>query len=455
MEIREVKIEEYWPQIVKGTAEFGQIAVALNPEFNKLAQCIYAVLNESFVATASEFGVSRWEHILGITPATGATLDDRKAAVLTYLNIKTPYTWRVLKQMLVPILGGEDKFVLEYVNDEGKLVLHTDRLDDAMLATVDELLERVLPQNIEVVQYNQSIDIPWRDWTPGLTQVEYLESTGTQYINSEVNPGTYVNLDMTIAIINKLAAYDVFLGKSQTAEVGVSRMNIAATGNLLQTEFGWWPNTGVNITEYQKMHITFESEIGDFEGSKATVNDKDIISTLQLMYFQGDVSTLTNPLYFFARNTNGNPTAYSCCRIYSCRIKTKTATASFIPALDKLGTPGLYCPETKTFLTNLGTGDFLYPGAESAVATTDLDDKFYAKLTATGVRRLYHVPAGCNMTKDEYAAANGFKELVEPPAPLEGYWAPEWRETDTQLILEWVETEPPAEPEPMEVTENE
>lgn len=163
MEIREVKIEEYWPQIVKGTAEFGQIAVALNPEFNKLAKCIYEVLNESFVATASEFGVSRWEHILGISPAAGDTLDDRKARILTYLNIKLPYTWRVLKQMLVPILGGEDKFVMEYINDECKLVLHTDRLDDAMLATVDDLLERVLPQNIEVVQYNHHIEISWRD----------------------------------------------------------------------------------------------------------------------------------------------------------------------------------------------------------------------------------------------------------------------------------------------------
>lgn len=168
MEIREVKIEEYWPQIVKGTAEFGEIAAALNPEFNKLAKCIYDVLNESFIATASEYGVRRWENILGINPAAGASLDDRKAAILTYLNVKTPYTWRVLKQMLVPILGGEDKFVMEYINDEAKLILHTDRLDDAMLTTVDELLSRVLPQNMEVVRYNLTMDISWRDLDPAL-----------------------------------------------------------------------------------------------------------------------------------------------------------------------------------------------------------------------------------------------------------------------------------------------
>lgn len=153
MEIREVKIEEYWPLIVKNTVEFGQIAAAENPEFNRLAKCIYQVLQESFVHDATEYGVKRWESILGINPASGATLDDRKATILTYLSVKVPYTWRVLKQMLVPVLCGEDKFVMEYLNDEAKLVLHTDRLNDAMLATVSDLLERVLPQNIEVEIY--------------------------------------------------------------------------------------------------------------------------------------------------------------------------------------------------------------------------------------------------------------------------------------------------------------
>lgn len=162
MEIREVKIEEYWPLIVKGTAEFGQIAAALNPEFNKLAECIYRVLNESFIQDASEYGVSRWESILGITPAAGATLDDRKAAILTYMNIKLPYTWRVLKQMLVPILGGEDKFVMEYINDECKLVLYTDRLSDDKLQTIADLLEKVVPQNIEILIFND-LSFVWID----------------------------------------------------------------------------------------------------------------------------------------------------------------------------------------------------------------------------------------------------------------------------------------------------
>lgn len=229
--LREVKIEEYWPLIVKNTAEFGQIAVAENPEFNNLAECIYRVLCDSFIdADMTEYGVSRWEKMLGITPAEGSSLDDRKAAILTQLSVKIPYTWRVLKQMLVPILGGEDKFemslnnemgeldikfkipvsetpmeaieqlmervlpmnlvtvydydietlmkilndglaemlgegqfVLEYISDEKKVVAHTDRVDELTVTAVENLLGRVLPQNIEVVQYNHNIELSWRD----------------------------------------------------------------------------------------------------------------------------------------------------------------------------------------------------------------------------------------------------------------------------------------------------
>lgn len=162
MELRQVTIEEYWPLIVKNTAEFGQIAVAENPEFNNLAQCIYNALCDGFVLDATEYGVSRWESILAITPPDGATLDERKAAILNFLSIKLPYTVRVLRQMLIGLLG-EGKVNIDFINDESKLIVHTDRVSDSQLQTVTELLERVLPRNLVIEQYNHHIEIPWRD----------------------------------------------------------------------------------------------------------------------------------------------------------------------------------------------------------------------------------------------------------------------------------------------------
>ena len=46
-----------------------------------------------------------------------------------------------------------------------------------------------------------------------------------------------------------------------------------------------------------------------------------------------------------------------------------------------------------------------------------------------------------------YAMENGYKPIVEEPAPEDGYWVPKWHETEEEIVLEWVETEPPAEEE--------
>lgn len=61
------------------------------------------------------------------------------------------------------IILGDTKFVTEFLAAENKLVVHTDRADDAQLEKVAALLARVLPQNIEVVQYNHHIEISWKD----------------------------------------------------------------------------------------------------------------------------------------------------------------------------------------------------------------------------------------------------------------------------------------------------
>ena len=159
---RIVDINTYWATIVKDTAQFGQIAVAENPEFNRLADCIFRALEDSFIHSATEYGVKRWESMLQIAPSAGETLEERKARILTYLNLKLPYTWRVLKQ-LIECIVGEDKVTLDYVNDESKLVVHTDRLSDEKLQTVRDLIERVVPMNLVVEQYNHHIEISWRD----------------------------------------------------------------------------------------------------------------------------------------------------------------------------------------------------------------------------------------------------------------------------------------------------
>lgn len=61
------------------------------------------------------------------------------------------------------LTGDENRFVVEFIKDENKLVIHTDRFSDDMNESVTLLLESVVLQNVEVVRYNHHIEISWRD----------------------------------------------------------------------------------------------------------------------------------------------------------------------------------------------------------------------------------------------------------------------------------------------------
>ena len=91
---------------------------------------------------------------------------------------------------------------------------------------------------------------------------------------------------------------------------------------------------------------------------------------------------------------------------------------------------------------NEGSGDFLYP-TESTTYSLRRVLPDWGKLTERGLRRLYHAPANYKGELYDYAMENGYKPIVEEPAPEEGYWSPRWTETADEIVLEWVEAEPP------------
>lgn len=149
MDNRIIAIENYWPPVVRGTAEFQQIAASENPEFNKLSECIRRMLEDTFIRDATEYGVSRWEKMLEIVPAVSDSLADRKIRVLTQLNIRLPYTWRVLKEMISSFIG-KDNFTMNYFNDTSILKIRLAEASQTQHDTVLTLLNNVVPQNVVI-----------------------------------------------------------------------------------------------------------------------------------------------------------------------------------------------------------------------------------------------------------------------------------------------------------------
>lgn len=76
----------------------------------------------------------------------------------------------LLKELL-----GNVKFKAEHIKNENKLVVHTDRLDDEQLAEVEDILERYVPQFIDVARYNHHMEISWRDINKYANCVTYAD----------------------------------------------------------------------------------------------------------------------------------------------------------------------------------------------------------------------------------------------------------------------------------------
>ena len=435
--MRTVKIEEYWPLIVKNTEEFGQIATAENPEFNRLAECIYNVLKDSFIQDATEYGVSRWENMLGLAVTPDMSLEERKVAILTYLSVKLPYTWRVLKQMLTGLLG-EDNFEMALDNDTQTLNIALASTVESMREKIDELCARVIPQNL-VIEYDQGLPIDY-------TRVEYLESTGDQIIITDYYKSTATGLEL--AVDCELLKAGASIEPSLCSIVPVDNGNPFAMGLHYTGVVNFSPFNRTNLY-MGKTNVRNTRSLFKLNSNSLSINGVEEELGGYGQWSPSFKWHTARPLTLFrvSQPDEGWEIKGDSARVYRVTVlENGIMVRDFIPALDSIGAPCLYDLVSRKPFYYYGTGDFIYPEKETEATTYSLrKPPVYAQMTEHGIRRLYRVPAGYNGTKEEYAEQNGFKILVETPRPEEGYWKLVWHDREDCIELEWVETEPPME----------
>lgn len=140
-------LTKYLPPFI---AEYREIAAVLdseNIEFNDLGGQSADVLDNMFIESANEYGISRYEKMLGITFFANDTLEDRKFRVLTKYNETTPYTLRSLDEMLKNICG-ENGYILELIADEYTVKVQIALKVKKQAEIVGEALGRILPCNM-------------------------------------------------------------------------------------------------------------------------------------------------------------------------------------------------------------------------------------------------------------------------------------------------------------------
>ncbi|MDR1693274.1 MAG: YmfQ family protein [Oscillospiraceae bacterium] len=100
------RILDYLPVVLREVPEFKALMQAEQPELEDLWAAQDSTLENQFVPTAEDYGVRRWEKMLGIRPKGTDGLEVRRTRVLSMLGLKLPYTLRWLKNWLAELMGA-------------------------------------------------------------------------------------------------------------------------------------------------------------------------------------------------------------------------------------------------------------------------------------------------------------------------------------------------------------
>ena len=186
-----------------------------------------------------------------------------------------------------------------------------------------------------------------RNLPDGYTALEYIESTGTQYIDTGVAGNTYTDVNMRV----KLGAISGgFLFGTDTLSKG--NRGIQASSDKLFLSYGGREFGGSYI--YSNVIYDLKTH---YQSGQSTI-------TLDNSLYVTNTSTAgtivsNNNLFLFARNSTGNVGAQSM-TLYSAQIYNgSTLVRDFVPAKNSSGVVGMYDTVSGQFFTNQGTGDFV------------------------------------------------------------------------------------------------
>lgn len=150
---KEIDLLSYLPPFLREYDETKAALDAENPEFELLWERVGEVLDSSFIDRADEYGIRRFEKLLGILPDADSDLEARRSAVKVKWLSKLPYTYRMLLKQL-EVICGEDFSVTKKFAEDYFLRVVTHLRDFGRTSEVKKLLYEMIPANMRFDYYN-------------------------------------------------------------------------------------------------------------------------------------------------------------------------------------------------------------------------------------------------------------------------------------------------------------
>ena len=201
------------------------------------------------------------------------------------------------------------------------------------------------------------------EWEKNYTQLEYIESTGTQYIDI----GRKVRSDYTYktkVAWTQFGAY-TFMSSKENSDWKVGRyLGIPYYG--ITGEKAWYsrktsnpnPSTPTTVTVSVNNVYNF-----DWKPSSGNIN----INGTVYNYASGSAQTTdlfetANNMYLFAANSAGVASGFDYVKMYGWQMYDTDGTTllmNLVPAKNSSNVVGMYDTVSETFFTNAGTGEFI------------------------------------------------------------------------------------------------
>lgn len=277
----------------------------------------------------------------------GTTLSD---AEYTYL-LRQKGKEDLAENAVVVSMDGEaeTQIMFKYGEDfyNGDIVQVIDAYGHDVRARVYEIVTSEDENGFSVYPTFTMIEEPQSRLPVDYIELQYIQSSGTQYIDTEYKPNNNTRVQCRFELLESGRAYGVFGSRIAYQNTAFDLFaNGQNSGKYFQDDYG------------SNVNAPMASTLGIYEidKNKNVTNINGNIYTFPSSTFQSNYN-----MYILGINTAGSTNnQLGSLKIYSCQIYDNgTLIRDFVPCKTVEGTVGLYDVVNQAFYTNAGTGSFI------------------------------------------------------------------------------------------------
>ena len=199
----------------------------------------------------------------------------------------------------------------------------------------------------------------WGALPDGYTELQYIESTGTQYIDTNFAPNNNTSVETRAQLYSEsnVRFFAVYNESSSTPYYGVGFSGSKKWVNQTNTS-----NTVTNTSTDENLHIVYKNKTALY------------VDGTQIDNSGSGNFTSNYSIYLLAANVGGTASFISSGKLYHTKIwDNDTLVRNFVPAKNASGAVGMYDTVNNRFYTNAGTGEFIAGPTVSTIGQCDFD----------------------------------------------------------------------------------